>query len=55
MGDLIDLDSRRPKPMPTILDPMEPTKTVNMDEKISKIAESIKRINDLCKSLNEKR
>jgi len=53
MGDLIDRNSRRPKP--ATIDPSEPTKTVNLDVQISKIAESIKRINDLCKSLNEKR
>ena len=55
MGDLIDLDSRRPKPKPAVIDPMEPTKTVNMDEKLEKVKASIKRINDLCRTLNEKR
>ena len=55
MGDLIDMESRRPKPKPAVLDPMEPTQTVDLAERMVKIRASIQRINDLCKTLHEKR
>ena len=58
MGDVIDMKSRRKAPTDVLISAKEPSERIlatTIDAKLAKVRATIERINDLCKSLNEKR